>query len=206
MRPDDDAVQGYASQAEGLAAMLGASVSAEDPDRQVIEPWAQTVTGRILDVGSGTGRWSGHLASLGHDIEGIEPVEQFLQISRSAHPGVSFTRAVVADLHGADQQWAGLLAWYSLIHLDPGQLAGALTTLRGALEPDGTMLLSFFTGPRLQRFNHPAAAAYRWPVEDMAQLLEAAGFDVVAGEADPADVHAWVISRLGPTDEHTPAH
>lgn len=194
----DDAIHGYASQAQGLGALLGATVSAEDPDREVIEPWAETVPGRILDLGSGTGRWSGHLAGLGHHIEGIEPVEQFLQSARSAHPAVQFTRASIADLTGSDQRWAGVLAWYSLIHLDPEGMANALAVLRGVLEEQGTMLLSFFTGSRLEAVSHPAATAYRWPVERMVLLVEAAGFDVTARHRGSAEMHGWVIARLTP--------
>ncbi|MEZ5475196.1 MAG: class I SAM-dependent methyltransferase [Steroidobacteraceae bacterium] len=59
----DEIIHAYGSKAAGLADLLGAVVSARDPDRGVIEPWAETVSGRILDVGAGTGRWSGQLAS-----------------------------------------------------------------------------------------------------------------------------------------------
>lgn len=73
-----------------LASTLGAAVSANDPDRAVIEPGADTVAGRILDAGSGTGQWSGHLAPLGHDV-GARTVERFVTLARDATlPAMSF--------------------------------------------------------------------------------------------------------------------
>lgn len=127
----------YGSQAGDVANMLGTVVSAEDPDRIMIESWANTVSGRILDIGSGTGRWSGHLAELGHTIAGFEPVEQLVEIARRAHPDVQFRLASIDDLVGSEERWSGILAWYSLIHLGPDKLPDVLTTLRRVLEDGG---------------------------------------------------------------------
>lgn len=185
----------YGSRAETLADMLGTTVSAEDPDRAVIELWADTVSGRILDVGSGTGRWAGHLAGLGHDIEGLEPVEEFLEIARQAHPRVPFRLASIADLACTDQQWSAILAWYSLIHLGPEQMPETLATLRRALNDEGVLLVSFFTGPRLEAFDHPVTTAYRWPVQAMTSALDRAGFAVTGHHTHPQGLHASVTAQ-----------
>ena len=63
----------YGSTEVDIEGILGAEISPDDPDRAVIEPWAAAVDGPILDVGAGTGRWTGHLARLGHTVEGLEP-------------------------------------------------------------------------------------------------------------------------------------
>ncbi len=175
--------------------MLGAEVSAADPDRAVIEPWADTVEGRILDVGSGTGRWAGHLAGLGHVVEGLEPVEQFVEIARKAHPAVRFRLGAIADLAEADDRWAGILAWYSLIHMGPDDLPDALATVRSVLEDGGTMLMSFFSGPHLEPFEHPVATAYRWPLPDMTRVLGQAGFEVIGERWDERTPHAIMLTR-----------
>ena len=192
----DKITQAYGFRAAALADMLGTVVSPQDPDRRVIEPWARTVSGRILDVGAGTGRWTGHLASLGHDVEGLEPVDQFIQIARRAHPTVMFRHASLADLVGSGEHWSGILAWYSLIHLGPDELPTALSTLRQALEEDGSLLVSFFSGPRPEAFQHPATTAYRWPMRDMAQEIEKAGFEVTEQQKHPSSLHANITARV----------
>lgn len=198
----DEVTLAYGAKAVGLTDMLGTVVSPGDPDRAVIEPWAKTVSGMILDVGSGTGRWSGHLAAVGHPIEGLEPVDQFIEIARRAHPTVTFRHGSIADLVGTGERWAGILAWYSLIHLDPDKLPTALSTLRQALEEDGTVLLSFFTGPRLEAFHHPATTAYRWPMKDMAREVERAGLEVTNQHEDPSSPHANITARASPPSLH----
>lgn len=191
----DEVAQAYDSQAGEVAKMLGSVVFPDDPDRIIIESWADTVSGRILDIGSGTGRWSGHLADLGHAIEGFEPAAQLVEIARRTHPGVSFRLASIDDLVDSEEQWSGILAWYSLIHLAPDQLPDALAILRRVLEDEGTALISFFSGPRLEAVNHPIATAYRWPMEHMTRALEQAGFQVTGQHWNPSAVHAVVTVR-----------
>ena len=191
----DDVKEAYEAHAQNVTAMLGTELSAADPDRAVVEPWADTVNGRILDVGSGTGRWAGHLAGLGHDIDGLEPVERLVDIARKAHPAVRFRVGAINDLTDSDDRWAGIFAWYSLIHLGPDELPPALAILRSVLEEDGTMLMSFFSGPRLEPFTHPVTRAYRWPLPDMARALARAGFTVVSEHWDGQAPHATMLVR-----------
>lgn len=190
----DEVIKAYDDRAAPLAGLLGTVVSARDPDRGVIERWAGTVSGRILDVGSGTGRWSGHLSALGHSIEGLEPVEPFIEIARRTHPDVVFRHASLADLRGSAERWSGILAWYTLIHLDADELPPALATLREVLADGGSLLVSFFSGPRFEAFPHPATTAYRWPMKDMEQALEQAGFEVTERHWDPVAPHANITA------------
>lgn len=125
----NDVGKAYDALVDPVTDMLGTTVDPLDPDRGVIERWAASVNGPILDLGSGTGRWAGHLASLGYGVEGIDPSERFVALARRAHPGMNFRVAGVQDLAGSDERWSGVLAWYSLIHRDPQGGKGALSTL-----------------------------------------------------------------------------
>ena len=196
----DDVLAAYGAQSRRVADLLGIEVGADDPSRALIESWASTVDGPILDVGSGTGRWSGHLARLGHEIEGLEPVAELVEAARLAHPTVAFHIASIDDLTAATAsapagRWAGILAWYSVIHFTPAELPGALAALRGVLDAGGSLLLSFFAGDRLEAFDHPIAPAYRWPLPSMTRLLQEAGFEVVSQFWDPPAPYAVVIAR-----------
>ena len=64
---DSEVSHAYGALASDIVAVLGTDIGHADPDRTIIDSWAASVAGSILDVGSGTGRWSGHLARLGFD-------------------------------------------------------------------------------------------------------------------------------------------
>src|SRR5699024_9163465 len=90
--------EAYGSPRVDIEAILGTEVSPIDPDRAIIEPWATAVDGTILDVGAGTGRWTGHLAHLGHPVEGIEPSDRLISLARASHPEVMFHHNSIEDL------------------------------------------------------------------------------------------------------------
>lgn len=196
--PSQDVAAAYGSQARVLAQVLGTTVSPEDPDRHAIETWAASVPGSILDVGSGTGRWSGLLTAQGYTIEGLEPAEQFVRIARDTFPSAAFRHASIADLEDSDEKWAGVLAWYSLIHMGAGELAHSLATLHSVLNDEGHLLLSFFVGARHEPLAHPATTAYRWPMTEMIRILTEAGFRVTEHHTSPDRTHASVTARVRP--------
>ena len=191
---DDDVSKAYSSPSFDAQAMLGTTVSPDDPDRRLIESWARGIDGVILDVGAGTGRWAGHLAGLGHEVEGVEPATRLVELARRTHPSVTFYHGAIADLSGCPKRWAGLLAWYSLIHMGPDELPDALVSLRMAVEEGGGLLMSFFSGPSLESMSHPVATAYRWPLDELAQVLEVAGFQVIDSHWDPRVSHAYLTA------------
>lgn len=190
----DEISRAYSSEQFDPAAMLGTSVSADDPDRGIIEPWAANVGGSILDVGSGTGRWAGHLTGLGHEVVGLEPADKLVELARRFHPEVTFQHGSIADLPHLKPRWPGVLAWYSLIHMDPAELAQSLGVLREITEDNGTFLMSFFAGPTLAPMAHPVAPAYRWPLPEISRAVERAGFKVTETHWNPQSPHAHLTA------------
>ena len=128
-------------------------------------------------------------------MDGIEPSGPFVDMARESFPTVAFRHGAISDLDGTQERWAGLLAWYSLIHMDGQELPVALATLHRVLEAGGQLLLSFFTGPCHGPFAHPAATAYLWPMDGMVTALERAGFRVTGRRTQPGAPHAVVTAR-----------
>lgn len=191
----DKVAHAYESRAVDVEELLGATVSSSDPDRNLIEPWAATVQGSILDVGSGTGRWTGHLATLGYDAEGLEPAHRLVARARDLHPGVTFHHGSIGQLADMRRRWDGMLAWYSVIHMGIQHLPQALDQLRAALADDGTLLMSFFSGPALESLPHPVAPAFLWPMDQMTHALEIAGFKVLDQHWAPSAPHAYILAK-----------
>lgn len=188
----------YAARAEEYADLLGTVEAMAPQDRRRLETWAAGTDGPLLDLGCGPGHWTAHLTGLGHVIRGRDPVAEFVEIARRNHPGVLYELGAVEDLAGEPRRWGGILAWYSLTHLDPEQLTFAMHDLHTALRSEGRLLLGFFDGPRQESFEHAVTAAWFWPAERLAILVEDAGFEVLECERrqDPgARPHAAISAR-----------
>lgn len=188
-------VSAYGSRAEEYTTLLGGIDDGGGQDARRIAEWASAVDGPILDLGCGPGRWTAHLAGLGHDVLGIDPTPEFIEIARRDHPGVRFAIGSVASPGIDDFTQGGVLVWYSLIHLDEVELHAALRSIRRMLRRGGRLLLGFFDGPDGAPFAHQVVTARTWSVEGMTGLLEDVGFTVVDSErrTDPgARPHAAV--------------
>ena len=170
----------YSARAEEYARLLGSMDAVARPDRDLIAGWAQAVDGAIIDVGCGPGHWTAFLHDLGCTVRDIDPVPRFVEIAKRKSPEVDYQTGGVADL--ADASAAGLLAWYSLIHLSPAEVEEALSRCWSALMPTGSLLLGFFDGDRVEPFNHAVTTAHYWPLQELERLVDASGFSVIETE------------------------
>lgn len=140
--------------------------------------------GPVADVGCGPGRITAHLSGLGVDAFGIDLSPGMIEVARRDHPGLRFEVGSMTDLRLADASLAGLVAWYSLIHVPDDEIGLVLTHFRRVLRPGGPLLLGFHVGDesRLKTEGyggHPMKVyVHRRQHGHMATWLDEAGFTV----------------------------
>lgn len=178
----------YGTWAAAYIEWFGSPELAPSEDRELIEAWAEGLSGPVLDVGCGPGHWSAHLHGRGLEVEGVDATPEFLEHARAIAPGVPFRMGDLRQLDLADASLGGVLAWFSVIHTDPGAVPGVLRALAGALRPGGSLLLGFFSTDASSAsghtreplpFDHRVVTAWAWPVQTMVEAVEATGLDVV---------------------------
>ncbi|MBN9612173.1 MAG: class I SAM-dependent methyltransferase [Actinobacteria bacterium] len=177
----------YGARAEEYTALLGSVSDLAEQDRCTITDWARGIDGPVLDAGCGPGHWTQHLHELGAPVEGVDLTPEFIEIARARFPEVPFSVADLGALPIEDGVLGGLLAWYSVIHTPPAEVPGLLSEFARCLRPGGSLLLGFFTGERLEPFDHAVVTAYYWPVDEMRIALDRAGFETgeVRTRVDP---------------------
>lgn len=162
---------------------ITANILADKPfERAHLTIFAETVgAGPVADLGCGPGRLTGYLADLGLDVFGIDLSPRMIELARQAHPALRFDEGSMERLDLADASLAGIVAWYSIIHLPPERVPGVLAEFHRVLRPHGHALLAFFAAEAdevVEAFDHKVIGAYRWAPERLAELLTAAGFSV----------------------------
>ena len=172
----------YGARADEYVSALGSIDHAAQPDVTLIERWTRDVDGAVLDVGCGPGQWTHFLTGLGVDAEGIDPVPEFIESAQSTYPGGKYSIGRAEDLAVADRSLGGVLAWYSLIHVEPERISAVLSEFARCTRPGGGLALGFFTGPELATFDHAIATAYFWPLDLLIAAVEAAGFTIIHSE------------------------
>lgn len=166
----------YSLLAEQYISLFGSLEHVHPGDLELIGRSMADLSGPVLDLGCGPGHLAGFLRSMHADVTGIDLVPEFVAHARAMHPGVRFEVGSMADLERPAGSVAGVLAWFSLIHHDPDHVDAALAAVRRVMTTGGVLVVGFFDGPEVEPFEHKVVTAYRWPVEEMARRLGAAGF------------------------------
>ncbi|WP_278312595.1 class I SAM-dependent DNA methyltransferase [Lolliginicoccus levis] len=151
-------------------------------DRAVLAAFAELARaggpGLVADLGCGEGRVTAHLRDLGLDIYGIDLSPVMIDLARATHPELRFEVGSMDALDLAEGTLHGIVSWYSIIHIPPEEMTSCFAEFHRLLAPGGCLLLAFFEsedGP-ITMFDHKVTAAYRWPIDDLAQLASEAGF------------------------------
>ena len=141
--------------------------------------WADQITGPAIDAGCGPGHWTGYLARLGVTVRVIDLVPEFIAHARASYSCIAFDVGAVDELPVETGTGGSVLAWYSLIHCEPDEIQTSLQEFARVLRPGSDLLLGFFEGPTVRKFEHTVVAAYRWPVGALCDKLRAVEFDVI---------------------------
>ncbi|TDC66728.1 class I SAM-dependent methyltransferase [Actinomadura sp. GC306] len=154
-------------------------------DRALLAAFAELVRGGgapVADLGCGPGHVTAHLASLGLPAFGVDLSPEMVALARADHPGLRFAEGTMTALDLPDAGLAGILANYSIIHLDPAEVPVAFAEFHRVLAPGGHVLIAFQTcdGDVPVPFDHKVVRAYRWPPGRLAALLRDAGLPEVA--------------------------
>lgn len=142
--------------------------------------------GPVADVGCGPGQITAHLASLGVDAFGIDLSPVMIDVARRDHPGVRFEVGSMTALDLADRSVAGLLAWWSLVHIPDEDVPGVFAQFGRVLRPGAPLVVGFHVGDRSRLKTegyggHPMKVyVHRRPPARLAAWLREAGFAVEA--------------------------
>lgn len=109
----------------------------------------------VVEVGSGSGHVTAHLADGGADATGIDLSPAMVSEARRRFPGRRFE---VGDLRlltrpATSSGWAAVLGWYSLIHLAASELPDAVAALARPLAPAGWLVLGMHAGAEVRHLD-----------------------------------------------------
>ncbi|MET3960004.1 ubiquinone/menaquinone biosynthesis C-methylase UbiE [Rhodococcus sp. OAS809] len=184
----------YGARVSEYIEVVGRIEHVDAPDLALVERWARSIEGPVLDVGCGPGQWTHYLAGLGMDAEGVDPVPEFVESAQASYPDGRYRIGQAEALGVDDGSLGGVLAWYSLIHTDPEQVDTALTEFARCIRPGGGLALGFFTSSTLGPFEHAITTAYYWPVDQLTFKVEAAGFTVTHTESRTDRSHGAILA------------
>jgi SAM-dependent methyltransferase len=170
----------YSTMSQQYIGLFDGGRQDHDEDTALVRRHLTGLSGPVLDLGCGPGHWTAYLHSLGARVTGVDMVPEFIAHARATHPGPEFRLGSMTELDVPEHSVAGILAWYSTIHLPPPELDRVLVGFHRLLQPSGMLVVGFFdSDDDVARFDHKVVTAYRWPVDTFSEHLARAGFTEV---------------------------
>jgi SAM-dependent methyltransferase len=154
-------------------------------DRELLDRFAARLRdcGIVCDMGCGPGHVARYLAGRGLEAIGVDLSAEMVAQAAALNPGIPFYQGDMAALDFPDGVWAGIVAFYSIIHIPRDEVIATLAELGRVLQSEGLLLLAFHIGRdemhETELWGYEIALDY-WlfePVE-MAGYLEQVGFIV----------------------------
>jgi SAM-dependent methyltransferase len=120
----------------------------DEPGNQLLEIEQPVVRGILdglpagiaLDAACGTGRHAAYLASLGHEVIGVDTSPEMLAVAREKVPDAVFHEADLCDVPLGDDSVDLVVCAIALTHV--ADLARALTEFVRVLRPNGHLVIS----------------------------------------------------------------
>jgi len=177
-------------------------------DRDRLGDFAELVeddAGPVADLGCGPGHITNHLERLGLNTVGYDISSAMVDAARGAFPDSDFRVGDLTSLDIGSSSLAGIVARYSIIHLQPSETEAAFSEWQRVLRDGAPLLVSFFAAGSAElhgtSFDHQVTTAYELFPATIADELRAAGFDrldvstrsPLAGERSIE--HATIIAR-----------
>ncbi len=154
-------------------------------DRQLLDRLAAGVPagGIICDMGCGPGQVARYLHDHGAQVIGIDLSAQMIAQARQLNPDLVFKQGNMLALDIADEAWAGIAAFYSIIHIPREDVMTALHELKRVLQPGGLLLVAFHLGTEVlhldEWWGQPVSADFFFfQAPEMQAYLQAAGFSI----------------------------
>jgi SAM-dependent methyltransferase len=142
-----DVVASYDTIAEEYAGHYFDELSRKPFDCSLLTRFSQlTPEGLTCDIGCGPGHIARFLSDLGLDVLGVDISQAMVEVARRLNPGLVFERGDMLCLQFPDNTFAGIAAFYSVIHIERSRLPQALEELFRVLAPGGRLLASFHVG------------------------------------------------------------
>lgn len=182
-QPEQDVRTSYDAVADEYVRRIADELRHKPFDRRLLDRFATSVraAGPVCDLGCGPGHVARYLRDCGVEVCGLDASPRMIEHARRLFPDIEFQ---VGDMRALPEKgWAGLVAFYSIIHFPPGELPAVLDGFRRALRPAGRLLVAFHLGDETMHLEEwwgrrVSVDFHFFRSNEVTQALVAAGFEL----------------------------
>lgn len=181
-----DIQQSYDDVAAAYAEQFRDELQHKPFDRKMLDWLIEKTAGQgiLCDMGCGPGQVARYLNDHGATASGIDLSEEMVRVAAAANPGIGFSQGDMLELNAiANNSYAGIAAFYSIIHVPRPAVVKALAELLRVLKPNGVLLITHHIGNDIVHRDEFLGKQVSldfvfFETDEMKEYLMAAGFDL----------------------------
>jgi SAM-dependent methyltransferase len=184
-REANDVASSYDQVADDYVARIYDELRHKPLDQQLLGRFADSVreVGLACDMGCGPGQVARYLHERGAQVCGVDLSPEMIVRARRLNPGIDFQQGDMLALDVENEAWAGIAAFYSIIHIPRDDVVRTLREFWRVLRSGGQLLLAFHIGDEIKHleewWGHKVCIDFLFfRSDEMAGYLKSAGFRI----------------------------
>ncbi|MBN2343915.1 MAG: class I SAM-dependent methyltransferase [Deltaproteobacteria bacterium] len=156
-------------------------------DREMLQLFASEIgkRGPVWDLGCGPGCTSAYLNQLGVSASGLDISSQLIEEATRAYPHIPFVLGNMLELPFAEDEVAGLVSFYGIVHFTPEEVQQTFDEVFRVLQENGLFLCTYHVGDEslhIEEFlGHPVDIDFHhFTTIFITDCLKKSGFDQIA--------------------------
>lgn len=142
-----DLPRSYSDVADEYAQRFIGELAHKPLDRELLSRFAEQVKGPVCDMGCGPGQIARYLRNCGvTEVFGMDIAPGMIEKAQELNPDIPFRVGDMRAIDAQDDEWAGIAAFYSIIHIPREDVLGVLREWRRVLQPGGWVLMTIHLG------------------------------------------------------------
>ena len=173
------------------------------------KPWMEKLqkylpSGKLIEIGSGTGKDAANLVALGFDYVGTDASQGLLELARQRNPEIAFKKVRIQDLTEMfeEDMFDGFWSAATLLHIPKNEIDLALSNIHNVVKHDGFGFISVKEGTEEKEDENGRFYAY-YTMEEFSNTLSSNSFEIKETETVTSpDGTVWLlyIVRIGVTN------
>lgn len=185
-------IEGYSQLVATYAERFCDELDGKPYDRELLMRFADGVPCAVktVELGCGPGHVAQFLSELGLEMIGLDLCPGMIDEARRRYPRVEFRVGDMAETGFTDGELGGVVAFYSIIHIERESVAAVFGEMQRILRTGGQVLLAFHRGRgTLEEDNVLDQPVSLWCTlfepDEVAAALESVGFAIETVDVRP---------------------
>lgn len=152
-------------------------------------------SGRVYDLGCGTGRDANALHLMGYDVFAFDYSLKMLQVAQREYPHIYFQQANILTDFSKNSHVDGVWACASLLHFNTNDFIKSLSIIYDMLNKNGILYMALKLDDYIEEDVIEGRYFRYYMVSEVMEHLESAGFEILHFERSPKTVFGNFFAR-----------